>query len=53
MHSGHMLIIIIIAIIATGNKLESPGQSQSQLENCLYQTGLEVCLWGIFLIVNW
>ena len=42
-----------MVVIVIWYKLQSYGNREPQLRNGLHQTGLWVCLWGIFLINNW
>lgn len=36
-----------------GCHLDTPGQREPQLKNCIHHLGLWVCLWGVFLFANW
>lgn len=40
-------------VLPTWHKLESSGRRELQLRRFFHQTGLEACLFGIFLSVNW
>lgn len=45
---SHQMIKYEIVLANVGCQLDTSGKR----ETCLYQTDLEVCLWGIFLMAN-